>query len=139
MLTRQIVLLLVGAMHFVVVRAAIIKQLASYMHIIKIFDVGGTIHQTLMYGLVESVVAAHPRVSHSRVASPKSSLLQALSSGVEALSTGWAMGVAPSSVRTHTASQDRRSRVGETRHRPARAYHALDSHCTQASPKNCSL
>ena len=31
----------------------------------------------------------------------------------------------------------RRSRVGETRHRPARTQHALDLHCTQPSPKNC--
>ena len=56
MLTRQIVLLLVGAMHFVPDRAAIIKQLAPYMYIVKIFDVGGTMHQAPMYGLSESVL-----------------------------------------------------------------------------------
>ena len=45
MLTRQEVLLLVGAMHFVVDRAAITKKVSPNMHIIKNFDVGGTIHQ----------------------------------------------------------------------------------------------
>ena len=48
-------LLLVGAMHFVAVRAAITKKLVS---IIRIFDIGGTIHQMPMYGLLESVLAA---------------------------------------------------------------------------------
>ena len=46
----------------------------------------------------------------------------------------WAMGVAPSSV-YHTAPQYRRSRVGETRHRPAHAYHALDSQCAHLHPR----
>ena len=56
MLTRQLVLLLVGATHFIAVRAAITKTLAPYVHIIKYFDVGGTIHQTPMYRLLESVL-----------------------------------------------------------------------------------
>ena len=47
MLTRQEVLLLVGAMHFVVVRAAITKKVSPNVHIIKNFDVGGTINQFL--------------------------------------------------------------------------------------------
>ena len=42
-------------MHFVAVIAVIIKQLAPYMHIIKAFDIGGAIHQTPMYRLLESV------------------------------------------------------------------------------------
>ena len=47
MLTRQIALLLVGAMHFVAVRASITKKVSPNMCIIKNFDVGGTIHQFL--------------------------------------------------------------------------------------------
>ena len=58
MLIRQEVLLLVGAMHFVAVRAAMTKQLASYVRIHKKFVVCGTIHQTPMYGLLESVLGA---------------------------------------------------------------------------------
>ena len=54
-------LLLVGAMHFVVVRAAITKKVSPNMHIIKDFDVGGTIHQFCMYGLLESVLGANWR------------------------------------------------------------------------------
>ena len=42
-------LLLVGAMHFVVVRAAITKKVSPNVHIIKNIDVGGTIHQFCMY------------------------------------------------------------------------------------------
>ena len=57
MLTRQLVLLLVGAMHFVAVRAAITKTLAPYMCIIRNFDVCGTIHQTPMYGLLSPYLA----------------------------------------------------------------------------------
>ena len=57
MLTRQLVLLLLGAMHFVAVRATIIKTLAPYMWIIKDFHVCGTIHQALMYRLLESVLS----------------------------------------------------------------------------------
>ena len=51
-------LLLVGAVHFVVVKAAITKTLAPYVCIIKNFDVCGTIHQTSMYGILESVLGA---------------------------------------------------------------------------------
>ena len=58
MLTRQLVLLLVGAVHYVAVRATITKTSAPYMRIIKIFDVCGTIHQTPMYELLESVLGA---------------------------------------------------------------------------------
>ena len=61
MLTRQEVLLLVGAMHFVVVRAAITKKVSPNMHIIKNFDVGGTIHEFCIYGLLESVPGANWR------------------------------------------------------------------------------
>ena len=43
-------LLLIGAIHFVVVRTATTKKGSSNVHITKIFDVGGTIHQTPMYG-----------------------------------------------------------------------------------------
>ena len=46
--------IMVGAVHFVAVRAAIMKTLAPYVRIIEIFDVGGTIHQTHMYRLLES-------------------------------------------------------------------------------------
>ena len=52
-------LLLVGAVHFVVVRTAITKKGSPNVHIIKIFNVGGTIHQTPMYGLLESVFGAN--------------------------------------------------------------------------------
>ena len=58
MLTRQLGLLLVGVVHFVAVRATITKTMAPYMQIIKILDVCGTIHQTPMYGLLESVLGA---------------------------------------------------------------------------------
>ena len=58
MLTRQEVLLLVGVVHFVAVRAAITKQLAPCVCIIKVFDVCGAIHQTPMYGLLESILGA---------------------------------------------------------------------------------
>ena len=61
MLTRQIALLLVGVIHFVAVRAAITKKVSPNMHIIKNFDVGGTIHQFCMYGLLESVGGANWR------------------------------------------------------------------------------
>ena len=59
MLTRQIALLLVGVMHFLAVRAAITKKISPNMHINKDFDVGGTIHQFCMYGLLESVLGAN--------------------------------------------------------------------------------
>ena len=58
MLKRQLVLLLVGVVHYVAVRAAITKTLAPYMQIIKNFDVCGAIHQTPMYGLLEFVLGA---------------------------------------------------------------------------------
>ena len=58
MLIRELVLLLVGVVHYVAVRTAITKMLAPYMWIIKKFDVFGTIHQTPMYKLLESVVGA---------------------------------------------------------------------------------
>ena len=58
MLTRQLVLLLVGAVHYVAVRAAITKMSAPYIRIIKNFDVCGTIHQTPIYGILESVLGA---------------------------------------------------------------------------------
>ena len=45
MLTRQLVLSLVGAVHSVAVRAAITKTVVPYMWIIKYFDVCGRIHQ----------------------------------------------------------------------------------------------
>ena len=61
MLTMQIALLLVGAMHFVAVRATITKKVSPNMRIIKDFDVGGTIHQFCVYGLLESVLGAHWR------------------------------------------------------------------------------
>ena len=61
MLTRQIALLLVGAMHFVAVRAAITKKVSPTMRIIKNFYVGGIIHQFCMYGLLESVLGANWR------------------------------------------------------------------------------
>ena len=51
-------LLLVGAMHFLAVRAPITKWLAPYVHIIQNFDVCGTIHQTTIYRLLESVLGA---------------------------------------------------------------------------------
>ena len=56
MLTRQLVLLLAGAMHYVVIRAAIIKTLALYLRIIKNFDVCGTIHQNPMCGILEFII-----------------------------------------------------------------------------------
>ena len=48
-------LFLVGAVHFMAFRAAITKQFAPYVRIIKNFDVCCTIHQTPMYGLLESI------------------------------------------------------------------------------------
>ena len=47
---------MVGVVHFVMVKAAITKMLAPFVRTIKIFDVGGTIHQTPMYRLLESVL-----------------------------------------------------------------------------------
>ena len=61
MLKRQLVLLFVGAMRYVAVRAAITQTSAPYMRIIKIFGVCGTIHHTPMYGLLESVLGAKGR------------------------------------------------------------------------------
>ena len=61
MLTRQIALLLVGPMYFVAVRAAITKKVSPNMRNIENFDVGGTIHQFCMYGLLESVLGANWR------------------------------------------------------------------------------
>ena len=52
-------LLLVGAMHFVVVRAAITKKMSPNVRIIKEFDFSGTIHQFCIYGLLESVLGAN--------------------------------------------------------------------------------
>ena len=65
--------------------------------------------------------------------SPKSSLLLALSSGVEAFWSSLGNG-RRTQQRPRTASQNRRSWIEETRHlqRSARAYHALRPHCTQA-------
>ena len=57
MLTRQLVLLSVGAVHYVVVRA-ITEALMPYVCIIKKFDACGTIHQTPMYRLLEFVFGA---------------------------------------------------------------------------------
>ena len=54
-------LLLVGAVHFVVVRTAITKKGSPNVHIIKEFDVSGTIYQFCMYGLLESVLGANWR------------------------------------------------------------------------------
>lgn len=56
MLTRQVVLLLVGAMNFVAVRAAITKTLEPYVLIIKNSHVYSTIHQTPMCKLLESIL-----------------------------------------------------------------------------------
>ena len=50
--------IIIGAMHFVAVRAATTKMFAPYLHIIKNFDVCSTIHQTPMYRLLESVLGA---------------------------------------------------------------------------------
>ena len=61
MLTRHQVLLLVGDVHSVAVRAAIAKTLAPYVRIIKNFDVCSTIHQTPMYKLLNSVLDANRR------------------------------------------------------------------------------
>ena len=61
MLMRQLVLLLVGAVHYMVVRSAITKTLVPYVCIIKNFDVCSTIHQTPMYRLLESVLGAKGR------------------------------------------------------------------------------
>ena len=58
MLTREEVLLFVSAVYFVMVRATITKMLEPSISIIKIFDVCSTIHQTLMYGLLKSVLGA---------------------------------------------------------------------------------
>ena len=68
MLTRQLVLLLVGAMHFVAVRATITKKGSPNVHIINNFDGGGTIYQMPMYGLLESVLDAKWRYSPKSVA-----------------------------------------------------------------------
>ena len=57
MLARQEALLLIGVVHFMVIRAAITKTLAPYVHIIKNFDVCNTIHQNSMYELLESVLS----------------------------------------------------------------------------------
>ena len=51
-------LLLVGAIHFVVARTVITQKGSPNVHINKIFDVGGKIHQTPMYGLLESILGA---------------------------------------------------------------------------------
>ena len=51
-------LLLVGAVHFVAVRAAITKQLEPYVRIINVFDICGTVHRTPIYGILESVLGA---------------------------------------------------------------------------------
>ena len=56
MMTRQKVLLSVSSVYFVVVRATITKNLAPYVCIIKKFEVCGTIHQTSMYRLLESIL-----------------------------------------------------------------------------------
>ena len=57
-MTRQLVSLLVGVVHFVAVRTAITKKGSPTVRIYNNFDVGGTIHQTSMYGLLESVLGA---------------------------------------------------------------------------------
>ena len=54
-------LLLVGAIHSVVVRTAVTKQGSPNVHIMQIFDVGDTIHQTPMYKNLESVLARNER------------------------------------------------------------------------------
>ena len=77
---------------------------------------GGTPARFVFASLAEVLAAAGPVACRGSVSS-----------------VDWAMGFAPSGV-LHTA-QDRRRRVGETRHRPAHAYHALDSHCTQIHPR----
>ena len=51
-------LLLVGTMHLVAVRAAITKTLAPFARINKAFDLCSTIYKTPMYGLLESVLGA---------------------------------------------------------------------------------
>ena len=59
MVTRLECLLLVCAIRFVVVRAAISDWSSSYMHIIVKSDVGGVIHQFSMYGFLEFVLGAN--------------------------------------------------------------------------------
>ena len=56
---RHQILLLIGAVHFATVRAAITKILAPYVHIIKYFDVCNTIDQTPIYELFESLLGAN--------------------------------------------------------------------------------
>ena len=58
MFLSQLVLLLVGAMHSAAVRAAITKILEPYVCISTNLDVGGTIHETPMYRLLESILGA---------------------------------------------------------------------------------
>ena len=58
MLTRQVVLSLVGAVHFVAVRATITKKVGPNVRNIKSFDVCGTIHHTSMNRLLDSILGA---------------------------------------------------------------------------------
>ena len=58
MLTRQVFLLFVGAMHFVAIRSAITKKVGLNVRTIKNSGVCGAIHQTAMYKLLESVLRA---------------------------------------------------------------------------------
>ena len=74
--------------------------------------------------------------------SPKSSLLPAQSSVVEACRVvvgQWASHPAASSP--HSVTESHGVGIGETRHlqHSARAYHALRPHCTQLHPRMCSL
>ena len=61
MVTRLEHLLLFCAVRFVAVSVAINNEALSYMRIIKEFDVGGTIQQFCMYGLLESVHGTNGR------------------------------------------------------------------------------
>ena len=61
MATRLKRLLLICAVRFVAGLGVINDLALSYAYIIKEFDVGGTIHQFCMYGLLESVLGANWR------------------------------------------------------------------------------
>ena len=58
MLKRQEVSLLVSSLLSVSVRSAITKELSPYVRIIEQLEVCGTIYQTSIYDLLESVLGA---------------------------------------------------------------------------------
>ena len=61
MMTRLEHLLLVCAMRFLAIRAVINDYSLSFVRTIVHFDIGCTIHQFFMYGLLESVLGANGR------------------------------------------------------------------------------